>query len=80
MKRRLAAWDFRFTPESREASMYAAIYRNVVSEIFGHEAGIGWRRLLYLATRLGYSTMLLTCVDRILKKKHSAWWKERDKA
>lgn len=36
--------------------------------------------MIYLITRVGFSTMLLTCADRLLKKEHSQWWKDRDKA
>ena len=56
-----------------------AFYRSVLLEIFGQEKGIGWRRMLYLATRIGYSAMVLTAVDRTLPKKTSAWWRTRDK-
>jgi len=76
---RLAAWDCRYTAESTEATLFQRLYRNVVLEIFGHEKRIGWRRMLYLCTRVGYSTMVLTCIDRLLMTEQSLWWKERDK-
>ena len=76
---KLEAWDCRFNPESEEASLFMAFYRSVLLEIFGQEKGIGWRRMLYLATRIGYSAMVLTAVDRALPKKTSAWWRTRDK-
>lgn len=79
VKERLAKWDLQYLPESREATLFQNLYRHVVLEIFGHEKGIGWRRMFYLSTRMGYSTMVLTCVDRILKKERSAWWQVRDK-
>ncbi|MEX0938507.1 MAG: penicillin acylase family protein [Pirellulales bacterium] len=79
-KTRLANWDFRYTPESREAALFQHLYRNVVLEIFGHEEGIGWLRMLYICTRAGYSTMVLTCVDKLLKREHSLWWAKRTKA
>lgn len=78
-KDRLASWDLQYLPESREATMFQHLYRHVVLEIFGHEKGIGWRRMFFLSTRMGYSTMVLTCVDRILKKERSSWWQFRDK-
>jgi penicillin amidase len=78
-KNRLAGWDLQYNPESREATLFQNLYRNVVLEIFGHEKGIGWRRMFFLSTRMGYSTMVLTCVDRILKKERSSWWQFRDK-
>ena len=80
MKERLSAWDLQYVPGSSEATLFQNFYRHVVLEIFGHEKGIGWRRMFYLSTRMGYSTMVLTCVDRILKKERSTWWQVRDKA
>jgi penicillin G amidase len=59
--------------------LYQHFYRHVVLEIFGNEEGIGWRRMLYLCTRMGYSTMVLTAVDRTLRKVTSAWWRGRSK-
>jgi penicillin amidase len=79
LKRKLAAWDCRYTPASTEATLFQHFYRHVVLEIFGNEEGIGWRRMFYLCTRMGYSTMVLTAVDRTLRKVTSAWWRGRSK-
>lgn len=79
LKQRLSAWDCRYNPESTDASLFHSFYRHVLLEIFGHEAGIGWRRMLYLSTRMGYSKFLLTACDRALRKVTSSWWRERDK-
>jgi penicillin amidase len=79
VKRRLAAWDCRYAPASREATLFAALYRNVLLEVFGHEEGIGWRRMLYLCSRFGYSTMVLSAADRVLVRSDSSWWRGRDK-
>lgn len=79
LKRRLTEWDCRYNPESVDASLFHSFYRHVLLEIFGHEAGIGWRRMLYLSTRMGYSKFLLTACDRALRKVTSSWWRERDK-
>lgn len=79
LKRKLAAWDCRYTPDSTEATLFQHFYRHVVLEIFGNEEGIGWRRMFYLCTRMGYSTMVLTAVDRTLRKVTSAWWRGRSK-
>jgi penicillin amidase len=62
-----------------EATLFYRLYRNVLLEIFGHEQGIGWRRMLYLCTRIGFSTMVLTCIDRLLAQDDSLWWQNRDK-
>ncbi len=80
MKRRLAAWDCEYSPRSIEATWFSRLYQHVLLEVFGQERGIGWRRMLYLATRVGFSTMLLTAIDRLLVKEHSLWWQGRDKA
>lgn len=79
LKDRLAAWDLRYAPESIEPTLFAGLYRNVLLEVFGHEQGIGWRRMLYLCTRFGFSTMVLSAIDRLLLKEHSRWWADRDK-
>lgn len=79
VKRKLIEWDCRFGPNSEGAPLFMAFYRCVLLEIFGHEEGIGWRRMLYLTTRIGYSAMLLTACDRALPKVTSSWWRKRDK-
>ncbi len=80
IKQRLAAWDCNYPADSYEATLFSRLYRNVLLEIFGHEQGIGWRRMLYLCSRVGFSTMVLTAIDRLLLEKDSLWWKGRDKA
>jgi penicillin amidase len=80
IKERLANWDCSYSIDSHEATMFSRLYRNVLLEIFGHEHGIGWRRMLYLCSRVGFSTMVLTSIDRLLLEKESLWWRDRDKA
>ena len=75
----LGNWDFRYNPESTEATMFQHLYRHVVLEIFGHEEGIGWRRMFYLCTRMGYSSMILSAIDNLLCEDKSLWWIQRDK-
>ena len=79
LKQRLSGWDGSYAPQSCEATLFQRFYRNVLMEVFGHEKGIGWRRMLYLSTRAGFSTMVLTMADRVLAKNDSVWWKSRDK-
>ena len=64
---------------STEATLFQHFYRHVVLQIFGNEQGIGWRRMFYLCTRMGYSTMVLTAIDRTLRKVTSSWWRGRSK-
>lgn len=78
-KRKLTAWDRRYTTTSVEATLFQHFYRHVLLEIFGHEAGIGWRRMFYLSTRMGFSSLVLTAADRVLRKVTSSWWRHRDK-
>ncbi len=78
-KEELSAWDLRYAPESTGAVLFQRLYRHVLLEIFGQEQGIGWRRMLYLCTRMGYSSMVLIAIDRLLSKEESAWWHDRDK-
>ena len=83
LKERFANWDCRYTTDSAEAVLFHKLYRYVILEVFGQarldKGGIGWRRMLYLCSRIGYSTMVLTSIDRILMKEQSSWWRERDK-
>lgn len=77
---RLAAWDCSYDVASTEATLFSRLYSNVLLEIFGHDqGGIGWRRMLYLCSRVGFSLMVVTSIDRLLKKEHSRWWSDRDK-
>jgi len=79
LKDKLSAWDCRYTPGSTEATLFQHFYRYVLLEIFGHDEGMGWRRMLYLCTRMGFSTMVLTAIDRTLRKVTSSWWRGRSK-
>lgn len=80
LKERLAAWDCNYEPSSVEATLFSRLYRNVLLEIFGHEqGGIGWRRMLYLCSRVGFSLMVVTSIDRLLAKDRSLWWSDEDK-
>jgi penicillin amidase len=79
LKQRLTDWDYSYSPQSHEATLFQHLYRNVVLEIFGHQRGIGWRRMLYICTRVGYSTMVLTSIDALLKREKSPWWSSRGK-
>lgn len=80
LKTALTNWDHRYTPDSREATMFLRLYRNVVVQLLGHQRGLGFRRMLYLCSRAGYSTMVLTAADRIICRDDSLWWRGRDKA
>jgi penicillin G amidase len=84
LKSRLAKWNYSYDPASTEATLFAKLYRYVLLEIFGEAphregGGIGWRRMLYLSSRFGFSTMVLTCIDRLLKEENARWWTGRDK-
>jgi len=78
-KQQLAAWDCRYEPESTTATLFQHFYRHVLLEIFGHEEGIGWRRMFFLCTRMGYSSMVLAAIDQLLCRENSLWWAKRDK-
>lgn len=78
-KQKLAAWDCGYAIDRVEPTMFLNLYRSVLLEVFGNETNIGWRRMVYLVTRIGYSTMVLTAIDRLLKQEHSLWWADRDK-
>jgi len=78
-KQRLQAWDCRYTPDSVEATMFQRLYVNVLIEVFGHAEGIGWRRTLYLVSRVGFSITVVTAADRLLQREDSYWWRKRGK-
>jgi penicillin amidase len=79
-KQRLAKWDCSYATDSREATLFSHLYRNVLLEVFGHEQNIGWRRMMYLCSRVGFSTMVLTAIDKLLIRQDSLWWRGRDKS
>jgi penicillin G amidase len=79
LKERLTAWDRRFAPDSEEASLFFRLYLNVMMETFGHARGVGWRRMLHLCSRAGYSIMILTAADRLLTNPRARWWQEHDR-
>ena len=79
LKDRLANWDYSHDPGSHEAALFQKLYRNVIYESFGHERGIGWRRIVYICTRAGYSMMVLAAADQLLQQDESVWWHGRDK-
>jgi penicillin amidase len=84
IKERLSKWDNSYGPASADATLFQKLYRNVLLEIFGEAphregGGIGWRRMLYLSSRFGFSMMVLTAIDRLLAQENSRWWMDRDK-
>lgn len=78
-KSRLQAWDCRYDTNSHEASLFQHFYINVIIQVFGQDDAIGWRRVLYLCSRCGYSAMVLNAADQLLARKDSRWWQGRDK-
>jgi len=79
LKESLTTWDLQYNPESTAATAFHHLYRHVVLEVFGHEEGIGWRRMFFLCTRMGYSSMILTAIDDLLSRHDSLWWQGRNK-
>ena len=79
LKDRLAAWDCSYSPTSTEAPLFQTLYRNVLVEIFGHEEGLGWRRMVYLCSRAGFSGMVVAAIDQLLHQEESVWWRLRGK-
>jgi penicillin G amidase len=74
VKQRLSKWNYSYDISSEEATLFSRLYRNVLLELFGHDQGIGWRRMLYLCSRAGFSMMVVTALDRLLLKEQSLWW------
>jgi penicillin amidase len=79
LKEKLAAWDCSYSPESETAALFQHLYINLMMELLGNEKGIGWRRMVFLCSRAGYSSMVLTAADRLWQKNESWWWHGRHK-
>lgn len=79
LKERLATWDCRYELGSTTAPLFQQFYRYLMMEMLGHDRGVGWRRMVYLCSRAGFSSMILTAADRLWKKERSWWWHGRDK-
>jgi penicillin amidase len=83
LKDTLLAWDGNYAPTTVEATLFTRFYRRVLIEIFGQDlrehGGLGAKRVLYLSSRPGISIPVLTAIDRLLRKEHSCWWRDRDK-
>jgi penicillin amidase len=79
LRQRLQDWDHSYAIDSLEATLFQRLYINTIIEIFGHDDVLGWRRIVYLCTRAGYSNMVLTLADRVLRQQDSRWWRNRDK-
>jgi penicillin amidase len=80
LKQRLASWDCGYQPTSTTAAVFQQLYRNLIVELLGHEQGIGWLRMLFLCSRAGYSSMMMSAADRLWQKQDSWWWHGREKA
>ncbi len=80
VKTRMENWDCSYGADSEDATLFQRLYRNVMVEVFGHEEGVGWRRMLYLCSRAGFSLMVLVSADRLLRKEESRWWRVRNKS
>ncbi len=80
LKQQLTDWDFGYAPTSTIAPIFQRLYRNLMIELLGHEKGIGWRRMIFLCSRAGFSSMVMTAADRLWQKEDSWWWHGRQKA
>lgn len=79
LKEKLSQWDCTYDVDRVEPAMFAKLYRNVLIEIFGQEQGIGWKRMVYLCSRAGFSGMIIAAIDRLLHQQESSWWRDRNK-
>jgi penicillin amidase len=80
VKERLASWNYSYAPDNDTAPIFQAFYRNLMFQLLGREKGLGWRRIVYLCSRAGFSSMILTAADRLLLRQDCWWWHGRDKA
>jgi penicillin amidase len=78
LKQRMSNWDCSYTANSREAPLFHRLYINLIIEMLGSDTGIGWRRTIYLCTRVGYSMMLVNTADRLLLNHDDDWWRDKN--
>ncbi len=71
----LAEWDLRYDASSEGATLFEAIYRELIYEVFGRVLGQEQMKLIFEQT--GLFAMLHGFFDRILLKKRSRWFGER---
>jgi penicillin amidase len=79
LKQQLASWKGDYSPESTTAPLFQQLYRNLMIELLGNEKGVGWMRMIYLCSRAGFSSMVMTAADRLWGKDESWWWHGREK-
>ena len=79
LKQKMTEWDYNYGADENRCTLFLNLYRNVMMELLGNKRGIGWRRILYLCSRAGFSSMVLTAADRLLHRDDSWWWHGRDK-
>ena len=79
LKDKLSTWDYNYSAHENRCTLFLNLYRNVMMELLGHERGIGWRRIVYLCSRTGFSSMVMTAADRLLHRDESWWWHGRNK-
>ncbi|MCA9709885.1 MAG: penicillin acylase family protein, partial [Myxococcales bacterium] len=70
--RRLAAWDLRYTAQSREATLFEAFYRELQLEVFGR-GGVGEAVIGHLLDDTGIFIDFYRNFDRVLLAPTSAW-------
>jgi penicillin amidase len=80
LKERLSRWNGSYAVDDSTAPLFQQLYRYLMMELLGNKRGIGWRRMLYLCSRAGFSSMVLTAADRLLQRDSSWWWQGRAKA
>jgi penicillin amidase len=79
LKQKLTTWDYSYAADENGCTLFLNLYRNVMMELLGHKRGMGWRRIVYLCSRAGFSSMVMTAADRLLHRDESWWWHGRDK-
>jgi penicillin amidase len=73
----LANWGFNFSPESRPAALYDAIYRAALLVVFG-DGHIGRETMRFLLDETSFLMTTGHRFDRILRNPESGWYEGRD--
>ncbi|OHD67739.1 MAG: hypothetical protein A2177_10855 [Spirochaetes bacterium RBG_13_68_11] len=71
--RALAAWDCRYDPASRGATLFERFYRELRREVFGRN-GLGEKAVAFLDAETGVFTDFYDSFEKVLLSADSAWF------
>jgi penicillin amidase len=69
----LAAWDFRYAPDSQGAFLFEEVYRALWRDVFG-KGGLSDSVAEFLLSETGLPGDFIAAFDRVLLSEHSVWF------